>query len=106
MTYTKEMILELAKELEIEEKKTIKVPHYYKRGGKMVERSYPDTIYTDRYKELFYDDKSPLRSAKIFKSQPSNEMVAYLDLELWCCDFETDYYISGLDYEEEMGDDL
>jgi hypothetical protein len=106
MEYTKEMILTLAEELKIEKKKTITKPHYYKRGGKMVERSYPDVIYTDRYKELFFNEESPLRSAKVFKSEPSNTMVAYLDLELWCCDFKADYYISSFDYEEEMGDDL
>lgn len=106
MEYTKEMIFALAEELKIEKKKTTTKPHYYKRGGKMVERSYPDIVYTDRYEELFFNEESPLRSAKIFKSEPSNTMVAYLDLELWCCDFEADYYISSLDYEEEMGDDL
>lgn len=106
MMYTKEMILNLVKEMEAEKKKTKKVYPYYKYKGEMRKRSYPDYIYTDRYKELFFSDESPLRSAKIFKSSVSGEMLAYLDLEAWCCDFEEDYYISDIEYEEEMGEDL
>ena len=106
MMYTKEMILGLVKEMENEAKKTKRVPHYYKYKGEIRERVCPDYIYTDRYKELFYSDESPLRSVKIFKSSVSGEMLAYFDLEAWCCDFEKDYYISMMEYEEEMGDDL
>ena len=103
---TKNEILALVKELHEEEKKTQKVPHYYKRKGQMVERSYPDYVYTERYKELFYSDESPLRSEKIFRSSVSGEMLAYFDLEAWYCDFETDYYISSIEYEDAMGEDL
>lgn len=101
-----ERILELVKEVELEEKKTQKVPHYYKRNGKMLERSYPDYIYTERYKELFYSDESPLRAEKIFFCPDCGQMVAYYDLESWCCDFEEDDYICSLCYEDAMGEDL
>lgn len=103
---TKEMILELVAEMEAEEAKTQDIPHYYKRNGQMLERSYPDHIYTERYKFLFFSNESPLRTEKIFKSSESGEMLAYMDLEDWCCDFEKDYYISHYEYEEEMGEDL
>lgn len=106
MMYTKEMILGLVEEMRAEEKKTERIYPYYKYRGEMRKRSYPDLVYTDRYKELFFSEESPLRSAKIFKSSVSGEMLAYLDLEAWCCDFEKDYYISGIEYEEEMGEDL
>lgn len=104
--YTKEEILALVKEYEEEKAKTVDVPHYYKRNGKMVERSYPDHVYTDRYMELFHSPTSPLRSAKIFKCEDCGEMVAYFDLEAWCCDFEDDEYVCRLCYEDSMGDDL
>lgn len=105
MEYTKNMILALADEYIREWKKTVAVPHYYKRKGKLLERSYPDYIYTERYKELCSKD-SPLKTAKIFKSSESGEMLSYSDLEVWVCDFDKDYYISSAEYEEEMGDDL
>lgn len=104
--YTKEMILKLAEEMETERAKTKEMPHYYKRNGKILERSYPDYIETERYKFLFYSDESPLSTEKIFKSSVSGKMLAYLDLERWCCDFEEDYYISSWEYEDEMGEDL
>lgn len=103
---TKMEILALVEEMNAEEKKTLKVPHYYIRGGQVRERSYPDYIYTDRYEELFYSDESPLRTEKIFRSSESGEMLAYLDLEAWTCDFENDYYISSDEYAEIMGEDL
>lgn len=99
-------ILALVEEVKAEEKKTQVVPHYYKRNGKMLERSYPDRIYTARYEELFYSEASPLRSEKIFCCADCGQMVAYYDLEDWCCDFETDDYICSLCYEEGMGEDL
>lgn len=105
MTYTKEMILTLADEYEVERKKTVRVPHYYKYKGEMRERSYPDEIHTARYEELF-GSSSPLRTAKVFKSSVSGEMLAYFDLELWRCDFDTDEYISHGEYEEDMGEEL
>ena len=105
MKYTKEMILELAKEKEIEEKKTIKVPHYYKRNGMILERSYPDYIYTDRYRELTAY-KSPLNTARVFVDKKTKKAYAYNDLEKWICDFEKDRYVSSEEYENYMGDDL
>ena len=57
-------------EMEAEEKKTKYVPHYYKRNGKILERSYPDRIQTARYEELFYDRENKLlrgEAGKIFK---------------------------------------
>jgi len=104
--YTKAEILALVAEMKAEEKKTQRVPHFYKRNGKMVERFCPDYIYTERYKELFYSDESPLRSAKIFKCEDCGEMVAYLDLEAWTCDFEKDSYVCSMCYEDSMGEDL
>lgn len=104
--YTKNEIMELVNEYKTEDKKTYTVPHFYKRNGKMVERSYPDYIKTDRFKELFYNDESPLRSAKIFTCECCKEKVAYFDLEAWTCDFETDEYICSECYENVMGDDL
>lgn len=102
---TKVEILALVNEMNTEKEKTQRVPHYYLRNGKVLERSYPDYIYTERYKELFYGC-SPLRTEKIFRSSVSGEMLAYFDLEAWACDFEEDYYISSEEYENEMGEDL
>ena len=103
---TKNEILALVEELAVEKAKTQRVPHYYKRNGKMVERSYPDYIYTERYKELFYSNESPLFTEKAFVDSKTGKAYAYFDLEVWCCDFEKDYYISSEEYENEMGEDL
>ena len=103
---TKKEVLALVKEMREEEKKTQRVPHYYKRNGKILERSYPDYIYTERYKELFYSDESPIRKANIFKCECCGEMVNYFELESWTCDFENDEYICSECYENEMGEDL
>ena len=99
-------ILALAKTMEDEKKKTVKVPHYYKRNGKMVERSYPDYVETDLYKFLAYSKESPLKTEKIFKSSISGKMLSYYELEKWVCDFEKDYYESSEEYEDRMGEDL
>lgn len=104
MTELVKTILDLVAEMREEEKKTERRPHYYKRNGKMVERSYPDYIYTDRYKELFFGE--PIRSKKIFKCGECGKMFHYFDLEQWCCDFENDNYICSNCYEEGMGEDL
>jgi hypothetical protein len=50
-------VMEMVEEAHKEEKKTIHVPHYYKRNGKILKRNYDDTVYTARYEELFYDRK-------------------------------------------------
>lgn len=103
---TKIEILALIEEMNAEEKKTVKVPHYYKRNGKMLERSYPDYIYTARYEELRYNPTSPLRTEKVFVDAETHKAYAYFELERWVCDFEEDHYISSEEYEDEMGDDL
>ena len=55
MKMTMEQVMALVAEYQMESKKTQRVPHYYMRKGQLVERSYPDVIYTERYKELCYD---------------------------------------------------
>ena len=102
---TKAEILVLVDELEAEKEKTQRVPHYYKRGGKVLERSYPDYVYTDRYHELMAWD-SPLRTEKVFVDAESGKAYTYWELEWWACDFEADSYISSEEYEDEMGEDL
>lgn len=107
--FTTEKVLALVAEMEIEEKKTERVPHYYTRKGQILERSYPDYKYTARYEELFFDrEKKLLRSedAKIFTCRCCGEKVGYFDLEAWCCDFDNDSYICSACYEDEMGEDL
>lgn len=103
---TKAEILVLVDELKAEEEKTQEVPHYYKRNGKILERSYPDYIYTERYKELAYSDTSPLRTEKVFVDAETGKAYTYTELEWWACDFEADSYISSEEYEDEMGEDL
>ncbi len=97
-------VMELVAEMKEEEKKTVHVPHYYKRGGKMMRRSYDDTVYTARYKELFFG--SAIREKKVFRCEECGRMVNYFSLESWCCDFENGEYICSDCYESEMGEDL
>lgn len=106
-------VMAMVEEAKKEEKNTKEVPHYYKRNGQMVRRSYDDTVYSKRYEELFFDkDEKTLRSedAKIFKCDCCGEMFGYWDLEDWCCVFSEDenesYYICDCCYEDGMGDDL
>lgn len=102
---TKIEVLALVEEMRIEEKKTKRIPHYYMRGGKVLERSYPDYEYTERYEELFHNI---LRSkeAMVFKCACCGKNVGYFDLEEWECEFEDNYYICSTCYEDEMGEDL
>lgn len=97
-------VMAVVEAYEVERKNVKKVPHYYKRNGKMIERSYPDYVYSDRYYEL---DKI-LRSeeARVFKCAECGRMVTFFDLEVWDCDFEEDEYICSLCYEDIMGEDL
>lgn len=97
-------VMELVDEMYEEAKKTEHVPHYYKRNGKMIRRSYDDTVYTERYKELFFG--SVIRSKKVFRCAQCKQMVDYFSLESWACDFSTDDYICADCYESEMGEDL
>ena len=105
MKMTMEQVMALVAEYKMESKKTQRVPHYYMRKGQLVERSYPDVVYTERYKELFYDI---LRrdECKVFQCSECGEWVGYFDLESWCCDFEKGEFICSECYEEEMGDYL
>lgn len=95
-------VMELVKEYYEEEKKTVSVPHYYKRNGKMLRRSYDDYIETKRYNELWNILRS--EEAKVFKCTDCGRMVGYFELELWMCDFENNVYICC--YDDAMGDDL
>lgn len=68
-------------------------------------------VYTERYKELFFDnEEKTLRSeaAKIFECEECGEMMGYWDLEDWCCKFSENngHYICSCCYEDGMGDDL
>lgn len=104
-------VMEMVAEAHKEEKKTIHVPHYYKRNGKILKRNYDDTIYTARYEELFYDrKKETLRSeaARIFKCEECGKMFGYWDLEEWCCNFDekNGHYLCMICYEDGMGEDL
>ena len=104
MTTEIKNILNLVAEMEEEEKKTVRVPHYYKRNGKMLRRSYDDIVHTDRYNELFYG--SAIRAQKVFRCEECGRLVNYFDLESWDCDFENDEYICADCYESELGEDL
>ena len=104
MTKKVAKVLALVEEMHEEEKKTVYVPVYYKRYGKMLRRSYDDTVQTERYKELFYGDA--IRGQKIFKCCECKEKVDYFSLESWCCDFDKGHYLCAYCYEEGMGDDL
>ena len=101
---TFEMVMALVDEYYEEEKKTVRVPHYYKRNGEIKRRSYDDLVETPRYKEL----SKLLRSeeAKIFKCAYCGEMCSWFELESWICDFDKGQYACSLCYEESMGDDL
>ena len=90
-------VMAMVAEAKAEEKKT-KITH-------------DDIVYTERYKELFFDnEKKTLRSkaAKIFKCCECGEMIGYWDLaNYWCCEFSENngHYICDCCYENEMGDD-
>lgn len=97
-------VMAMVKEYEVERKAVKKVPHYYKRNGKMIERSYPDYVYSDRYYELSKILNSD--EARVFKCSDCGEMVTYFDLETWICDFEEGEYTCSICYEDCMGEDL
>ena len=99
---TTENVLALVAEMNEEEKKDMRVPHYYKCQGER--RSYDIIIHTDRYNELSALLDSD--EAKVFKCEECGEMCGWFDLENWCCDFEAGYYICCCCYEDAMGEDL
>lgn len=106
MTNEMKKVLVLVEEMREEQKKTVRVPHYYKRNGKMLRRSYDDTVETERFRELFYGNGG-IRGVKVFRCNECGEMVDYFELETWCCRFDhKDGCICSMCYEEEMGDDL
>ena len=105
MTKEQIKVLKLVEDMREEEKKTQKVPHYYKRNGKLMRRSYDDVVYTTRYTELFYGNGG-IRGEKVFKCSCCGEKVDFFKLESWCCDFDKEDYICSDCYENEMGEDL
>lgn len=106
MTKAMKTVLDLVVEMKEEEKKTVTVPHYFKRNGKMVERSYPDRVRTERYNELFFGNGG-IRGVKVFQCAECGSKVDYFALEAWRCDFEKkNGCICAMCYENEMGDDL
>lgn len=104
MTTEMKKVLDLVAEMKEEEKKTVKVPHYFMRKGQKVRRSYDDVVHTDRYNELFYGDA--IRSQKVFRCCECGAMVDYFSLEAWACDSDFDSPICSECYESEMGEDL
>ena len=97
-------VMAMVEEYKVEYKAVKKVPHYYKRHGQMVERSYPDYVYSDRFYELSKILDS--EEAKVFKCCECGEMVTWFDLEDWVCDFEKGEYTCSCCYENYMGEDL
>ena len=71
-------VMAMVAEAKVEEKKTKVVPHYYKRNGVMKKRSYGDTVYTERYKELFFDNE-----AKTLRSEAAMSAVRWLVTGIW-----------------------
>ena len=69
---TIENVLALVAEMNEEEKKDVRVPHYYKYRGEIKRRLYDDIIHTDRYNELFNLLLSD--EAKVFKCEECGEM--------------------------------
>lgn len=107
MTTEQIKVLELVKEMEAEEAKREYIPHYYKRNGQILRRSYDDRKDTPRYKELFHSEAGGIRGNKVFRCAECGEMVDYFDLESWCCDFEEeDGLVCSCCYEDGMGWDL
>lgn len=102
---TKKEILELVEEMEIESKKRIYRPVFYKYKGEMRRRSYDEIVDTPRYEKLLhflYEDEK----GRIFKCEDCGKMCTYGDLESWICDFKNDEYICSCCYEDAMGEDL
>ena len=101
---TVEIVLALIAEMKEEEKRDMHIPRYYEYHGEVKRRPYDDIIHTDRYKELFTLVGSD--EAKVFKCAECGEMCNWIDLEVWCCDFEEGDYLCACCYEEGMGEDL
>lgn len=98
-------VLALVEEMKAEEKKTTKVPVYFKRNGKMIRRSYDDRVYTERYQILFYKKEGEIRENKVFKCACCGEMVDYFELA-YNSDYEGENVMCESCYDDEMGEDL
>ena len=94
---TIDVILTMVAELNEEEKKTVRVPHYYKHNGEMKRRSYDETVHTERYNELM----KQIGEAEVFQCACCGEMCSWFDLEEDCCDFENGKYFCSRCYDEE-----
>lgn len=79
---TKEMINAMVAEMYEEEKKTVKVPVYFKRNGKMVRRSWDERKETARYQEL----RHFLATERVCKCEVCGKMVTYFDLCEGACE--------------------
>lgn len=80
---------------------------YYKRGGKMVKRSYGERVDTYLYNKLCFSEDGGIRGKKVFKCHHCGKMVDYFGLESWCCDFYVPNGCVCSDcYNNEMGEDL
>ena len=107
MTNEMMKVLNKVELMKVEEKKSYWKDVYYKRGGKMVKRSYGERVDTDLYKKLLHSEQSGIRGVKVFKCSECGEMVDYFSLEAWRCDFhDPDGCICAICYEESMGEDL
>lgn len=107
MTNEMAKVLNMVKLMESEAKKSYYKDVYYKRGGKMVKRSYGEKVETELYKKLLHSEQGGIRGVKVFKCRTCGEMVDYFGLETWCCDFYApNGCLCSTCYEEEMGEDL
>lgn len=80
----------LVVELNIEDKKTKKVPVYYKRHGQMVRRSFDDRVPTERYLELLRLLDS--EEAKVFVCEDCGERITCFQAASWCYERDDDVF--------------
>lgn len=104
MTAEIRKVFALVDEMEEEKKKTKRVPHYYKRNGQMLRRSYDDTIETDRYRELFYSAEGGIRDNKCFTCEECGDKVDFFSVGWWAC--ADGHCVCSCCVEEAYGDDL
>lgn len=107
MTNEMMKVLNMVKLMKSEEKKSYWQDVYYKRGDKMVKRSYGKKVNTALYEKLFHSEQGGIRGVKVFQCRECGEMVDYFELETWCCDFYVPHgCLCSECYENDMGDDL
>lgn len=97
-------VLTLVDEMEAERKLTRQVPHYYKRNGRMVRRSYDDTIETERFITLFHRTEGGIRGNRCFTCDSCGKSFDYFDIAWWCSSDE--YTVCDECAEQEYGEDL